>query len=102
MDLVDDEPLLRRAEQVLSELDRTAGLIDEHAEVLAALRIRIYGSPKKTLEDVIKAAGDIRGKRSLEDLEGPRPSGSLEDAFRRPEKKLEWPAEHRSKPELNL
>lgn len=99
---MDDELLLRRAEQVLSELNRTAGLIDEHAEVLAALRIRIYGSRKKTLEDVLRAAGDIRGKRSLEDLEAPPPAGSLEDAFKLPDKKLEWPAEQRKKPELGL
>ncbi len=58
-----DEDLLRKAEQVLSELDRTAGLIEEHAEVLAALRIRIYGAPKKTLDEVLKAAGNIKGRR---------------------------------------
>lgn len=97
-----DEPLLRRAEQVLSEINRTAGLIDEHAEVLAALRIRIYGAPKKTLEEVLKAAGDIRGKRSLEDLEAPKTAGSLEDAFKQPEKKSEWPAAKPKGPKLSL
>ena len=73
---------------MLGELDRTAGLIDEHAEVLAALRIRIYGAPRKTLEEVLKAAGDIKGKRSLEDLEAPKTAGILEDAFKVPEKKI--------------
>jgi hypothetical protein len=99
---MDDEPLLKRAEQTLSEIARTSGLIDEHAEVLAALRIRIYGAPKKTLEEVLKAAGDLKGKRSLEDLEAPKPAGTLEDAFKRPERKSEWPATKPKGPKLSL
>ncbi|CAN5892806.1 hypothetical protein BH23ACT12_BH23ACT12_10670 [soil metagenome] len=98
-----DEDLLKKAEQVLSELARTSGLIEEHAEVLAALRIRIYGAPKKTLDEVLKAAGDIKGRRNLEDLEAPKVAGSLEDAFKIPEKKVEWPSgRERPKPKLSL
>lgn len=97
-----DDQLLRRAEQVLAELDRTEGLIDEHAEVLAALRIRIYGAPRKSLDEVLKAAGDIKGRRSLEHLEAPKAAGSLEDAFKVPEKKVEWPKEGKPKPKLSL
>lgn len=98
-----DEKLLRRAEQVLAELDRTEGLIDEHAEVLAALRIRIYGAPRKSLDEVLKAAGDIKGRRSLEDVKAPKPAGSLEDAFKAPEKKVQWPSgEDKPKPKLSL
>ena len=97
-----DDQLLRRAEQVLSELDRTTGLIEEHAEVLAALRIRIYGAPKKTLDEVLKAAGDIKGRRKLEDLKAPK-GGALEDAFKMPEKKVEWPSgTDKPKPKLSL
>jgi hypothetical protein len=99
---MDDGPLLKRAEQVLSEIARTSGLIDEHAEVLAALRIRIYGAPKKTLEEVLKAAGDLKGKRSLEDLEAPQPAGTLEDAFKAPERKSEWPTTKPKGPKLSL
>ena len=99
----DDEQLLRKAEQVLSELDRSAGLIEEHAEVLAALRIRIYGAPRKTLDEVLKAAGDIKGRKNLEDLEAPKLAGSLEDAFKLPEKKVEWPGgPPKPKPKLSL
>lgn len=98
-----DEDLLKKAEQVLSELDRTSGLIEEHAEVLAALRIRIYGAPKKTLDEVLKAAGNIKGRRSLEELEAPKVAGSLEDAFKVPEKKVAWPAgDDKPKPKLSL
>jgi hypothetical protein len=99
---MEDEELIRRTERALSEIDRTSGLIDEHAEVLAALRIRIYGAPRKSLEEVLKAAGDLRGKRSLEDLEAPKPAGTLEDAFKLPERKTEWPSEKPKKPKLSL
>lgn len=97
-----DEDLLRKAEQVLGELDRTSGLIEEHAEVLAALRIRIHGAPRKTLDEVLKAAGNIKGRRALEDLEAPKVAGSLEDAFKIPEKKVEWPKDDKPKPKLSL
>jgi hypothetical protein len=88
---MEDEDLIRKAEQALAEIDRTQGLSDEQADVLATLRIRIYGGPKKTLDDVIKAAGDLRGKRNLEDLTEPPKTSSLEDAFKQPPKKKEWP-----------
>jgi len=81
---------MRQAEQVLAELDRTQGLNDEHAAVLAALRIRLDGGPRKTLDDVLRAAGDLKGKRSLEDLPPP-PKPSLEDALKKPPTKKDWP-----------
>ncbi len=58
-----DFDLLRKAEAVLAELDRNQGLEDRHADVLAALRIRIEGAPRKSLEQLMSAAGDIRGKQ---------------------------------------
>lgn len=89
---MDDEALIRRAEQALAEIDRTAGLADEHADVLAALRIRIHGGPRKSLDDVLKAAGNLKGKRSLEDMPEPEPAkGSLDDLFGAGEKKKDWP-----------
>lgn len=82
-----DDALLRRAEEALAEIDRLQGLDDRHAEVLAALRIRIFGAAKKTLDDAIQAAGDLKGKRALEDLEEPEPTDSLEDVLKNPPKK---------------
>ena len=67
-----DDALLRRAETVLAEIDRNQGLSDEQAEVLAAIRIRIYGAPRRSLDDVLRAAGDLKGKRSLDDPVPPR------------------------------
>jgi hypothetical protein len=58
-----DLALLKKAEAALAEIDRTAGLINRHADVLAALRIRIEGGPRKSLEDLMSAAGEIRGKK---------------------------------------
>ena len=87
----EDLRLIRRAEEVLAELDRNQGLSPEHASVLAALRIRIHGAPRKSLDDVIQAAGDIKGKVSLEDVEIKKREGSLEDILNKPPERKEWP-----------
>lgn len=78
----EDLALLKRAEEALTEIARNKGLEDHQAEVLAALRIRIFGAPKSTLDDAIKAAGDLRGT-ALEELEEPK-AGSLDDVFADP------------------
>jgi len=85
-----DLDLLRDCEQALAEINRTTGLNDEHASLLAALRIRIYGGPKGTLDDVLKAAGDLTSKPALEDL-APPPAATLDDVFKSPPKKKDWP-----------
>ncbi len=88
---MDDEPLLRRIEQALANFNRAQGLSEELAEVLAAVRIRLYGAPVKTLDDVLQAAGELKGKVSLETLEEPSAEGSLDDAFSKPDEKKDWP-----------
>ncbi len=90
-DSAEDLRLIRRAEEVLAELDRNQGLSPEHASVLAALRIRIHGAPRKSLDDVIQAAGEIKGRVSLEDVEIKKQKGSLEDILNKPPEKKEWP-----------
>jgi hypothetical protein len=88
-----DLELLRKAERALAEIDRTQGLEDRHADVLAALRIRIEGGPRKTLEELVAATGDIEGKRAKElderlASEGWRePKGDLADLMSREPKK---------------
>lgn len=89
---MDDELLLRRVEQALANFNRAQGLSEELAEVLAAVRIRLFGAPVKTLDDVLQAAGELKGKVSLENLEEPSPEGSLDDAFSKPEEKKDWPS----------
>ncbi len=57
----DDERLLARAEEALTEIKVATGLSEPHAAVLAALRIRLKGDPGKSLDDLMAAAGDLEG-----------------------------------------
>jgi hypothetical protein len=87
-----DLQLIRKAEAVLAEIDRTQGLDDHHADVLAALRIRIEGGPRKSLEELMSAAGDIRGRKAAElddrlQKEESKPKGDLGDLMAQKPKK---------------
>ncbi len=97
-----DDALLARAEAALTEIKVAQGLSDEHASVLAALRIRLKGVADKSLEEMLESAGDLGGpagsettkpKRTLDDIVAdPEPKGSLDDILARPEKpKPDWP-----------
>jgi hypothetical protein len=87
-----DRKLIQRAEQALGEIDRGPGLSDEQADVLAALRIRLEGKPRKSLDDLLTAAGDISGKkRGLEDLVSHGEEKSESDWPVIEEKKRDWP-----------
>jgi hypothetical protein len=92
----EDERLLRRAEKALTEIKVAQGLADDHASVLAALRIRLKGDPGKNLEDLLTAAGDLESGSRLDALLGggsEDPRGSLDDVLaRKPKPKPEWPA----------
>ena len=69
----DDEALLARAESALTQIKVAQGLSDEHASVLAALRIRLKGKADATLDELLESAGDLGG-------------GSLDDVLSQPEK----------------
>jgi len=86
---VSDDELLARAERALTEIKVNQGLSEDHAAVLAALRIRLKGSEDASLEDLLAAADDP-GSRSLDDVlaagDTSAPKPSLDDLFaRRPE-----------------
>ncbi len=90
----EDRKLIRRAERALAEIDRGPGLSDEHADVLAALRIRLEGKKRASLEDLMQAAGDLSGKRDLGDVlnkEGDDESSSSGWPVIE-EKRRDWPA----------
>jgi hypothetical protein len=91
---VDDEELLARAEAALTEIKVAKGLSEEHASVLAALRIRLKGSAGKSLEEMLAAAGDV-GSVSLEEkvaeVESKR-KPSLDDLMSKEPKKPDWPS----------
>jgi hypothetical protein len=95
---MDDEALLRRAEEALTEIKVNHGLSEEHASVLAALRIRLKGSDMDSLESMLEAAGDLDSPPSpapsggLDDLLSKEPEkSSLDDLFSQQPKKPEWP-----------
>src|SRR5687768_7121213 len=67
-ELKSDRKLIQDAADILGEIDRGPGLIDRHAEVLVALRLRIEGKPRAKLEDLLTAAGDIGTKKDLGDV----------------------------------
>jgi hypothetical protein len=91
----EDEKLLRRAEKALTEIKVAAGLSDEHASVLAALRIRLKGDPGKSLDDLLTAAGDLESGSRLDALlqEKGTSKGSLDDLLaEKPKPKPDWPS----------
>jgi hypothetical protein len=92
---VEDEELLARAEQALTEIKVNQGLSDRQASVLAALRIRLKGSADKSLEEMLEAAGDDlqpdRLGEALEKAEG-EPKTTLDDLLSKPKPKPEWPS----------
>jgi hypothetical protein len=95
---VDDDELLRRAEEALTEIKFEHGLSERHAAVLAALRIRLKGSTGKSLEEMLEAADDTAGDAAPTGLDekiaeaGRKPKTSLDDLLSRPKPKPEWPS----------
>lgn len=85
----EDRKLFDRAARAFAEIDRDTGLSELHADVLAALRIRVEGKERASLEDLLSSAGGIAGKRDIGDVLGggsePSEWPAVED------KKREWP-----------
>jgi hypothetical protein len=91
---VDDEELMARAEEALTEIKVATGLSERHEAVLAALRIRLKGSSGKSLEEMLEAAEDGGSRDRLAEeiakAEG-RSKQSLDDLLSKETKKPEWP-----------
>lgn len=85
-----DRRLIQQAANVLGEIDRGPGLSGPQADVLAALRIRLEGKPRGSLEDLISAAGDISSKRDLSDVLAPDEPKNTDWPVVE-EKKKDWP-----------
>jgi hypothetical protein len=86
----DDERLLARAEEALTEIKVAQGLSEHHAAVLAALRIRLRGDAGASLDELLAAADDPADGSALDDALGraSEASGpSLDDLLARPEPK---------------
>lgn len=83
-----DRKLMQRAAEVLAEIDRGPGLSDVHADVLTALRIRVEGKERASLEDLLTTTKDLGQKRELGDV-----LGSGDDS------KSDWPTVEEKKPD---
>lgn len=86
----EDRKLIQKAAEVLAEIDRGPGLSGPQADVLAALRIRLEGKPRGSLEDLISAAGEISSKKDLGDILAPEEAKNPEWPTIE-EKKKDWP-----------
>ena len=90
---VDDDDLLKRAEQALTEIKVNQGLSEEHAAVLAALRIRLTGRAGASLEEMLAASEDRPDDLAAKMAEAEAtPKQSLDDLLSQPESKPDWPA----------
>jgi hypothetical protein len=91
---VDDERLLARAEEALTEIKLAQGLSERHEAALAALRIRLKGSVGKSLEEMLEASDDSTPDRlgeAIAKAEGAR-KPSLDDLLGKDPKKPDWPS----------
>ena len=92
---VEDEKLLAKAEEALTEIKVAQGLSERHEAVLAALRIRLRGSAGKSLEEMLEATEDAPPDRLGEAIEKAEGKGkpSLDDLLsKEPKKKPDWPS----------
>jgi hypothetical protein len=91
---MDDDQLLARAEQALTEIKVSQGLSEDHEAVLAALRIRLKGSAGSSLDEMLQAAEDEPSGGGLDAklAEAERaPSTSLDDLLATEPTKPDWP-----------
>ncbi len=77
--------------RVLAEIDRGHGLTDEQADVLAALRIRVEGKERGSLEDLLQVTQDIGAKKDLGDVLGSGTGSKTDWPPEIKEEKKDWP-----------
>jgi len=76
-----DHELLVRAELALTQLNNRHGLEPAQSATLTAIRLRLEGVERATLEDLLVAGKDVGGKDPLADAlrEPPRTGPSFDD-----------------------
>lgn len=89
--LREDFKLIKRAEQALGEINRGPGLSDEHSDVLTALRIRIEGKERATLDDLLSAAGDVGNTKDIGSFLNEGQKKPTADWPEVEEEKRDWP-----------
>ena len=89
--IAEDRKLIEQAADALAQLGRGLPFGDEHADVLTALRIRLEGKKRSSLEELLETTNDIgvAGKPAIEDvLQGDDPKREWPTVQ---EKKKDWP-----------
>lgn len=86
-----DRKLMEEAAQVLAEIDRASGLRADQADILVALRIRVEGKERGSLEDLLSTTSDIASKPDIGDVlaGGDEPKDTEWPEVE--EKKRDWP-----------
>jgi hypothetical protein len=83
-----DEELLRRAELALTQLHNRHGLETDQAATLTAIRLRLEGHERASLEDLLRAGKDVAERDPLSEAIGrKRAAPSFEDALERSQRK---------------
>ncbi len=89
-----DRELLVRAELALAQLNNAHGLSTEQSATLTAIRLRLEGKERASLEDLLTAGGDFGGKDPLtnalgQERQGPSFDDLVAKTGRRPRKSLD-------------
>jgi hypothetical protein len=91
---LDDSELLRRAELALAQLNNQYGLSADQAATLTAIRLRLEGRERASLDDLLNAGKDLADRDPLRDaLNRKRTGPSFEDVLdsttKRPKRSLD-------------
>jgi hypothetical protein len=89
-----DAELLRRAELALTQLNNHHGLEPDQSATLTAIRLRLEGKSRASLDDLLTAGKDLGGKDPLTDAmtrrqQGPSFDDLVAGAEKKPKKSLD-------------
>jgi hypothetical protein len=89
-----DRELLVRAELALTQVNNRHGLEPQQSATLTAIRLRLEGVERATLEDLLEAGKDVGGKDPLDDAlrqrrRGPSFDDLVADVDNKPKKSLD-------------
>ena len=89
-----DQELLRRAELALTQLNNRHGLEPDQSATLTAIRLRLEGKSRASLDDLLVAGRDLADKDPLTEAmtrrqQGPSFDDLVAGAERKPKKSLD-------------
>ena len=88
-----DRKLLERVELALTQLHTQYGLSAQQSSVLTAVRLRLEGKARATLDDLLDAGKDLGGKDPLTEALRSKPDkSSFEDALAEADRKRKKPS----------